>query len=76
MKIIIQYIILFCAVMILTNGLVIAQNIYSTKSRKAIKLYEESEHYMMRKQYIHVLNMLNDALKRDKKFTEAHLRLA
>jgi outer membrane protein OmpA-like peptidoglycan-associated protein/tetratricopeptide (TPR) repeat protein len=53
-----------------------AQKIYSTKSKKAIKLYEESEHYMARRQYIEVINILNLALERDNEFTEAHLRIA
>ena len=53
-----------------------AQKVYSTKSKKAIKLYEDSEHYMARRQYIEVINILNLALEKDVKFTEAHLRIA
>ncbi len=53
-----------------------AQKVYSSKSRKAIKLYEDSEHYMARRQYIEVINILNLALERDIRFVEAHLRIA
>jgi outer membrane protein OmpA-like peptidoglycan-associated protein len=60
----------------LTNGQVMAQKVYSTKSKKAIKLYEDSEHYMARRQYIEVINILNLALERDIRFVEAHLRIA
>jgi outer membrane protein OmpA-like peptidoglycan-associated protein len=54
----------------------LSQNMYSTNSRKAIKLYEESEHYLARRRYIEVIELLNQAVERDKAFTEAHLRLA
>lgn len=60
----------------ITDGHVMAQKVYSTKSKKAIKLYEDSEHYMARRQYIEVINILNLALERDIKFVEAHLRIA
>jgi outer membrane protein OmpA-like peptidoglycan-associated protein len=76
MKLSIKYIILVVLILIAAEGSVIAQKIYSTKSRKAIKLYEESEQYMRRRQYVHVINMLNLALEKDNKFVEAHLRLA
>lgn len=54
----------------------VAQISYSTKSKKAIKLYEESEHYMARQQYFDAIYILNQAVERDIKFIEAHLRLA
>ena len=60
----------------IADGHVMAQKVYSTKSKKAIKLYEDSEHYMARRQYIEVINILNLALERDMKFVEAHLRIA
>lgn len=72
----ILYIVLFFLLMDIADGRLMAQKVYSTNSKKAIKLYEESEHYMARRQYIEVINILNLALERDNKFTEAHLRIA
>ena len=57
-------------------GTTLAQGIYSTNSKKAIKYYEESEHYMARRQYLEVINLLELALDKDIRFTEAHLRMA
>jgi len=70
------YIVLVFLLMDMADGYVMAQKVYSTKSKKAIKLYEDSEHYMARRQYIEVINILNLALEKDVKFTEAHLRIA
>ena len=72
----ILYIVLFFLLLDIADGRLIAQKIYSTNNRKAIKLYEESEHLMARRQYIEVINILNLALERDIKFVEAHLRIA
>ena len=72
----ILHITMFFVLLVLTQGSAIAQKVYSTKSKKAIKLYEESEHFMARRQYVEVINILNLAIERDIKFTEAHLRLA
>jgi len=71
-----KHITLFFVLLLIAQGSTLAQNMYSTKSKKAIKIYEDSEHFMARRQYIEVINMLNLALERDIKFTEAHLRLA
>ena len=52
------------------------QGSYSTKSKKAIKLYEESEYFMARRMYPQALNVLQEALEKDTSFIEAHLRAA
>ena len=71
-----KHIALFFVLLFISQGSALAQKMYSTKSKKAIKIYEDSEHFMARRQYSEVINMLNMALERDIKFTEAHLRLA
>lgn len=52
------------------------QKIYSTKSRKAINFYNESEHFLARHQYNEAIDILLQAVDKDNKFVEAHLRLA
>jgi hypothetical protein len=73
-RIFIVFLVLFF--MAIAENQVLAQKVYSTNSKKAIKLYEDSEHYMARRQYIEVINILNLALEKDVKFVEAHLRMA
>ncbi|MDQ3394338.1 MAG: OmpA family protein [Bacteroidota bacterium] len=47
----------------------------STKNKKAISNYHESENYIIRKQYSKAVELLQESVKRDPKFAEAHLRL-
>lgn len=49
---------------------------YTTNSKKAIKLYEESTNYFVRRQYGYALELLNKAIDKDRNFAEAHLRLS
>ena len=48
---------------------------YSTKSKKAIQYYEQSTNFFIRRQYGPALELLEYALKKDKNFAEAHLRV-
>jgi OmpA-OmpF porin, OOP family len=52
-----------------------AQDNLSTKNRRAAELYQESENYMVRRQYNQVISLLNQAVSRDSDFAEAHFRL-
>lgn len=49
---------------------------YSTKSKKAIGFYEESEPYMASRRYGEAISLLTQALVKDPEFIEAHLRIA
>jgi OmpA-OmpF porin, OOP family len=49
---------------------------YSTRSKKAIRLYEAAEDYIVRRQFPEAIRLLNEALDKDKTFTEAHLKIA
>jgi OmpA-OmpF porin, OOP family len=46
-----------------------------SKSQKALKNYNLSESFIIRRQYAQALELLKDAVKKDNKFAEAHLRL-
>lgn len=54
---------------------VLAQASLSTKSAKAIELYTEADNYRVRGQHSQAIDLLNQAIARDKKFTEAYYRL-
>ncbi len=55
-----------------------AQNVdsYSTHSKKAIKLYEEANQLIGRRQFPEAIQLLQLAVSKDNDFLEAHLRLA
>lgn len=48
----------------------------STKSKKAIELYTEADNYRVRGQHDQAINLLNQAIAKDKAFVEAYYRLA
>lgn len=52
-----------------------AQQELGTNNKRAASLYVESENYVIRRQYPQAISLLNQALNRDYKFAEAHLRL-
>ncbi|MCK6617843.1 MAG: OmpA family protein [Cyclobacteriaceae bacterium] len=52
-----------------------AQSGLSTKSKKAIELYNQADNYRVRGQYQQAIDLLNEAINRDKKFVEAYYRL-
>ena len=54
----------------------LAQSNYSTKSKKAIKLYEEAQLLLQQRRFTAAIEKLNGAVDKDNDFLEAHLRLA
>jgi OOP family OmpA-OmpF porin len=54
---------------------VLAQATLSTKSSKAIELYTEADNYRVRGQHAEAIDLLNQAIAKDKKFAEAYYRL-
>ena len=54
---------------------VLAQATLSTKSSKAIELYTEADNYRVRGQHAEAIDLLNQAIAKDKKFVEAYYRL-
>ncbi len=47
----------------------------STKSKKAAELYTEADNYRVRGQYAQAIDLLEQAISKDKKFFEAYFRL-
>jgi OmpA-OmpF porin, OOP family len=52
-----------------------AQPTLSTKSKKAIELYTEADNFRVRGQFSQAINLLTQALEKDKEFIEAWYRL-
>ena len=52
-----------------------AQTQLSTKSKKAIELYAEADNFRVRGQYDKAIELLNQAISKDKSFEEAYFRL-
>ena len=52
------------------------QVMLSTKDKRAIELYTEADNYRVRGQYGEALDLLKQAIDRDKKFSEAYFRQA
>jgi OOP family OmpA-OmpF porin len=48
----------------------------STKNKKAIELYTESDNYRVRREYDRAIQLLQEAIQKDKNFEEAYFRLA
>lgn len=65
---------LFTILLLYTFSLV-AQPTLSTKSKKAAELYTLADNYRVRGQYTQALDLLQQALEKDKQFTEAYFRL-
>ena len=47
----------------------------STSNRKALQLYEQSDEFLMRKQFPDAIQLLQEAVERDPKFVEAYNRI-
>jgi outer membrane protein OmpA-like peptidoglycan-associated protein/Tfp pilus assembly protein PilF len=52
-----------------------SQPTLDTKSKKAIELYTEADNYRVRGQLTQAIELLEEAISKDKKFTEAYYRL-
>lgn len=48
---------------------------YSVRNKKAIRFYQESENYFIRRQYGQAIRLLEQAVDKAPEFTEAHIRL-
>lgn len=53
-----------------------AQPVLSTKNKKAIELYTEADNYRVRGQYREALSLLDQAIEKDRNFSEAYFRQA
>lgn len=49
---------------------------YSTKNKRAIKYYQKAREYLRKRRYDEGIEYLEKAVKKDKKFLEAHYQLA
>jgi OmpA-OmpF porin, OOP family len=61
--------------LILFSGSLFAQSALSTKSGKAIELYTEADNFRVRGQHAQAIDLLEQAIAKDKKFVEAYYRL-
>src|SRR5258706_5850837 len=72
---------LFCrcfilsAVFVWTSLILTAQPQLSTKSKKAIELYTEADNFRVHGQFDKAIDLLNQAISKDKNFEEAYFRL-
>lgn len=53
-----------------------AQTSLSTKNKKSIELYTESDNYRVRGEYDKAIELLQEAIVKDKQFEEAYFRMA
>src|SRR4051812_40397728 len=53
-----------------------SQSTLSTKNKKAIELYVEADNYRVRGQHAQALELLRQAIDKDKNFSEAYFRQA
>jgi OOP family OmpA-OmpF porin len=70
-----------CLTRLIVFGFLIATipavaQVVSTKNKKAIDMYVEADNYRVRFQYKEAIDLLNQAIAKDKNFFEAYLRLA
>lgn len=70
------HILVVCFVIVLFDmDVLTAQPVLSTKSKKAIELYTESDNYRVRGQFPQAIELLTQAIAKDKNFAEAYYRL-
>ncbi len=62
----------FCLVLVVLGAS--AQSPLSTTNKKAIELYAEADNYRVRGQYRQALDLLDQAIAKDKNFSEAYFR--
>ena len=67
---------LYLLIFLLVSFSGICQSNYSTKSKKAIKLYEDGQLLLQQRRFTEAIKKLNEAVEKDNNFIEAHLRLA
>ena len=66
---------LITVLLLFTSGLATAQLPLDTKSKKAIEYYTEADNYRVRGQFSQAIALLNQAIQKDRNFTEAYYRL-
>ncbi len=66
----------FWLVFLLAACLISNAQTLSTSNKKAIELYTESDNYRVRREYDRAIQLLKEAIEKDKKFDEAYFRLA
>jgi OmpA-OmpF porin, OOP family len=64
----------YCALFVMPL-LAIAQPTLNTKSKKAMELYTAADNFRVRGQYKKAIELLEEAISKDKNFTEAYFRL-
>lgn len=62
-------------ILLLITGSVYGQMPLSTKNRKAIEHYTEADNFRVRGQFSQAINLLQQAIQRDRNFVEAYYRL-
>lgn len=70
-----KYLLLLLFLSVFTSETFAQRGDFTTKSRRAIKFYKESENYMVRGQFPEAIELLQKAIKKDDEFIEAHIRL-
>lgn len=65
----------FSALVISLSAAAQTAPVLSTKSKKAIELYTVADNFRVRGEYAQAIDLLNQAIAKDNKFTEAYLRL-
>jgi len=70
-----RFAVLFFAVLIYSTALAQTAPVLSTKSKKAIELYTAADNFRVRGEFVTAIDLLNQAIAKDNKFTEAYLRL-
>lgn len=65
---------LFSLIFALMTLLAAGQSALSTTNKKAIELYNEADNYRVRGQYRQALELLNQAIQKDRNFVEAYFR--
>ena len=66
----------FLLLFLISHSIAFGQASYSTKSKKAIKYYQEAQILLSQRRFNEAIRKLNSALEKDNDFIEAHLRLA
>ncbi len=67
---------LICLFLLLVGCFSVNAQTLSTKNKKAIELFTESDNYRVRREYDKAIALLKEAIEKDKKFEEAYFRLA
>ena len=70
------WLLFLCGLFCITSAYTQEKVTFSTKSKKALQYYVDSEPYYLRRQYWQAIELLEKALNKDEEFTEAQMRIA